>query len=109
MIKGIEALTCECLLAADAAGVTDEVLKSLGGDWATRANYNLERMLVHGARRAAEMEEVCHTLEALGVEPALTRGTVRRQSEFGMIGKGAAPNDLDEKLALVRQHTRMPA
>jgi hypothetical protein len=36
-------------------------------------------METHGARRAAEMEESARTLEALGVEPVMTRGTVRLQ------------------------------
>ena len=101
MVKGIEALTAECVLAADAAGVVDEVLESLGADWPGRANYNLERMLVHGNRRAAEMEEVCATLESLGIQPALTRGTVRRQRELGLLGHHTPPTRLEDKLSLI--------
>jgi 3-hydroxyisobutyrate dehydrogenase-like beta-hydroxyacid dehydrogenase len=90
MVKGIEALTAEMMLAAEAAGVTDEVLSSLDASekaqsWTARAAYNLERMTTHGARRAAEMEESAKTLAALGVEPVMTRGTVRRQRD--MAGK----------------------
>lgn len=101
MVKGIEALTAECVLAADAAGVTDEVLASLGAEWPGRANYNLERMLVHGNRRAAEMEEVCATLESLGIQPELTRGTVRRQRELGQLGHHTPPDRLEDKLSLI--------
>ena len=84
MVKGIEALTDEMMAAAAVAGVTDEVLASLDASeksqpWAQRAEYNLERMQTHGLRRAAEMEESAKTLEALGVEPVMTRGTVLRQ------------------------------
>ena len=82
MVKGIEALTAEMMLAGDAAGVTQEVIASLGGDWATQAEYNLERMATHGLRRAAEMEEVAKTLVALGIDPVMTRGTVIRQREM---------------------------
>ena len=82
MVKGIEALTAEMMLAGDAAGVTQEVIASLGGDWATQAAYNLERMATHGLRRAAEMEEVAKTLVALGIDPVMTRGTVIRQREM---------------------------
>ncbi len=62
MYKGMEALTAECLIACEKAGVTEEVLASFGnasgsGDWASGADYRLDRMLVHGARRAAEMHE----------------------------------------------------
>lgn len=94
MVKGIEALTDEMMAAATAAGVADEVLASLDASekaipWAQKAAYNLERMHTHGARRAAEMEESAKTLLALGVPPAMTRGTVYRQREAA--GKGTAP------------------
>jgi 3-hydroxyisobutyrate dehydrogenase-like beta-hydroxyacid dehydrogenase len=102
MIKGIEALTAEMLLAAQAAGVTEAVLASLGGDWPQKADYNLDRMLAHGTRRAAEMEEVVATLTELGIEPLLTRGTVERQRAMGDLLDGLAmPEDLEAKLALL--------
>ena len=86
MVKGIEALTAEMMLAATSAGVVQEVLASLdaserGESWFVRAPYNLERMTTHGSRRAAEMEESARTLAALGVEPVMTTATVRRQRE----------------------------
>jgi 3-hydroxyisobutyrate dehydrogenase-like beta-hydroxyacid dehydrogenase len=90
MVKGIEALTAEMMLGAEAAGVTDEVLASLDASekarpWAERADYNIERMTTHGLRRAAEMEESAKTLRSLGVDPLMTEGTVLRQR--GMAGK----------------------
>ena len=92
MIKGIEALTLECFLAAARAGVIDEVAASMrnnypGLDWAKIVPYNLERMAVHGERRAAEMEEVAETLRELGVEPLMTNATVKGQREMGEIGQ----------------------
>ena len=92
MIKGIEALTMECFVAAARAGVIDEVAASLknnypGLDWAKVVPYNLERMASHGERRAAEMEEVADTLRELGVEPLMATATVKRQREMGQIGK----------------------
>jgi 3-hydroxyisobutyrate dehydrogenase-like beta-hydroxyacid dehydrogenase len=93
IVKGIEALTAEAMIAADRAGVVDEVLASLGGDWATKADYNLDRMMVHGIRRAAEMEEVVKTLILLDVPPLMTRGTVIRQREIGSLQLNA-PNGL---------------
>lgn len=103
MVKGIEALSAECVLAAEAAGVREAVIASLdaswpGADWARRFDYNLDRMMVHGLRRAAEMEEVVKTLDALGTGAAMTRGTVARQREIGE--RHAAPvAGLDGKLA----------
>jgi 3-hydroxyisobutyrate dehydrogenase-like beta-hydroxyacid dehydrogenase len=92
MIKGIEALTLECFLAAARAGVVEEVAASMknnypGLDWAKIVPYNLERMAAHGERRAAEMEESADTLRELGVEPIMTMATVKRQREMGQIGK----------------------
>jgi 3-hydroxyisobutyrate dehydrogenase-like beta-hydroxyacid dehydrogenase len=91
MIKGIEALTLECFLAAARAGVVDEVATSMknnypGLDWSKIVPYNLERMANHGERRAAEMEEVADTLRELGVEPLMATATVKRQREMGQIG-----------------------
>jgi 3-hydroxyisobutyrate dehydrogenase-like beta-hydroxyacid dehydrogenase len=92
MIKGIEALTLECFLAAARAGVIDQVAASMRNnypelDWAKIVPYNLERMAVHGERRAAEMEEVAGTLRELGVEPLMTNATVKRQREMAEIGR----------------------
>jgi 3-hydroxyisobutyrate dehydrogenase-like beta-hydroxyacid dehydrogenase len=92
MIKGIEALTLECFLAASRAGVLEEVTASLKNnyptlDWATIADYNLERMASHGERRAAEMEESAATLRELGLDPLMVDSTVKRQREMGAIGK----------------------
>lgn len=101
MIKGIEALTAECLMAAHAAGVVSEVLSSFGEGEAERANYNLERMLVHGERRAAELEDVCATLEDLGIEPLMSKGTVAYQRSLSQQNNGNVPLALDDKLALV--------
>lgn len=111
MVKGIEALTAECMLAAEAAGVRDAVLASLDASerprpWEARADYNLDRMLVHGLRRAAEMEEVVKTLEALGTGAAMTRGTVERQRAIGKLGLGTPPEGLASKLAAIEERTK---
>jgi len=95
MIKGIEALTLECFLAASRAGVLEEVTTSLKNnyptlDWTKIADYNLERMASHGERRAAEMEESAATLRELGLDPLMVDSTVKRQREMGTIGKQKA-------------------
>ena len=92
MIKGIEALTLECFLAAERAGVLEEVTASLKNnyptlDWTKIADYNLERMASHGERRAAEMEESAATLRELGLEPLMVDSTVKRQREMGALGR----------------------
>jgi 3-hydroxyisobutyrate dehydrogenase-like beta-hydroxyacid dehydrogenase len=95
MIKGLEALTLECFLAAERAGLVEEVAVSMQNNYPTLdfkqiADYNIERMASHGERRAAEMEESCVTLRELGIDPAMTEGTVKRQREMGRIGKAEA-------------------
>jgi len=95
MIKGIEALTAECFLAAQRAGIAEEVAASLHNnyptlDWDKVISYNLERMASHGIRRAEEMEQVAATLIELGIAPLMTGGAVKRQREMGELGKGDA-------------------
>lgn len=91
MIKGIEALTAECLLGARKAGVDERVLASLqasdpGFDWAARSAYSLERMTQHGTRRAAEMREVARTLRELGLADRMAAATAEWQAELGALG-----------------------
>ncbi|MFD0945899.1 DUF1932 domain-containing protein [Sphingomonas canadensis] len=113
MVKGMEALAAECAIAAARAGVTDAVMGSLGGsfpgiDWPARTDYCLDRMMVHGLRRAAEMEEVVKTLEALGVEPVMTRGTVMWQRAIGERGLAPEPG-LAAKVAAIDSNDKEQA
>jgi 3-hydroxyisobutyrate dehydrogenase-like beta-hydroxyacid dehydrogenase len=92
IVKGMEALTEECFIAAFRAGVVQEVAASLKNnyptlDWHKIAHYNLERMASHGIRRAAEMSEVADTLRELGIKPLMTEAIVARQQNMGRIGK----------------------
>ena len=95
MIKGIEALTLECFLAAKRAGIVEEVAASLKNnyptlDWSKVIEYNLERMASHGIRRADEMDQVAETLRELGLDPLMATATSARQREMGEIGKQPA-------------------
>jgi 3-hydroxyisobutyrate dehydrogenase-like beta-hydroxyacid dehydrogenase len=98
MVKGLEALTAECLLAARRAGVDAAVLGSLqasdpGFDWERRAGYGLERMMVHGVRRAAEMREVAATLRDLGLPDRLSAAAAVWQAEIGALALDAGEPD----------------
>ena len=95
MIKGIEALTLECFLAAKRYGIVDEVAASLKNnyptlDWNKAIEYNIERMASHGVRRADEMDQVAATLRELGIDPLMASATSTRQREMGLIGKEPA-------------------
>jgi 3-hydroxyisobutyrate dehydrogenase-like beta-hydroxyacid dehydrogenase len=84
MIKGLEALTTECMLAARHYGVEQDVLRTMGdtlphSDWPGLARYVISRALIHGKRRAEEMREVARTVEDAGIEPLLSRAIAERQ------------------------------
>jgi 3-hydroxyisobutyrate dehydrogenase-like beta-hydroxyacid dehydrogenase len=103
MMKGLEALMAECLLAARRAGVEDAVLASLEAsdpdiEWAARGAYSLERMMVHGRRRAAEMREVALTLRELGLPDRIASATADWQQQVGDLGLSGGPDDLDDRL-----------
>ncbi len=107
MVKGMEALTAECLLAADAAGVLDEVIRSIAAGeqasaWRARADYNFGRMMVHGLRRAAEMDEVARTVDGLRTGSAMARATAERQRAIGRLALHDPAADLAGKLAQIR-------
>jgi len=111
MVKGIEALMTECVLAATHYGVDDKVLASLGEtfpgmDWAKMASYLVGRVVVHGERRAREMEEVAGTVEEAGVEPIMVNAIVRRMGWSVGLGLkdafgGQAPADYREFAARI--------
>ncbi|WP_187971268.1 NAD(P)-dependent oxidoreductase [Aquibium microcysteis] len=92
-VKGLEAITVEALLAAEASGCRDYILKSLSGSypglgWPAFAGYEFERTMKHGARRAAEMRESAATLDALGLHGALAQAIADVQDRMGAL---AAP------------------
>lgn len=88
MIKGLEALTVECLLAGRTLDVDDLVLQSLdasfpGFDWRGRAAHMLERVSVHGVRRAAEMREAAAMVDKAGLPARMATATMEWQQEIG--------------------------
>jgi 3-hydroxyisobutyrate dehydrogenase-like beta-hydroxyacid dehydrogenase len=102
MIKGLEALTAECLLSARAAGVEEEVLASLdasfpGWGWRARADYNLDRMLIHGLRRAAEMRESAQTAAYFGQAGTMASATAGWQQHLGALHLSPLPDGFAAK------------
>jgi len=102
MMKGLEALFAECVLAGRQAGVDEKVLTSLdvtypGFDFKKRAAYGLERMTAHGKRRSAEMKEVARTIEELGLPNEMTQATVRWQQRIGNYELPAGEEDYQRR------------
>ena len=87
LVKGLEALTVECLLAARRYGAEDAVLESLaatypGMGWKDRLpDYLVSRVAEHGKRRAAELREVAQTLQDVAIEPSMTLAAAHRQEQ----------------------------
>jgi 3-hydroxyisobutyrate dehydrogenase-like beta-hydroxyacid dehydrogenase len=107
MVKGLEALTAEMVLAASQAGVLDEVLASLdasekGESWQVRADYNLDRMLIHGRRRSAELAEAAQMLRDLGIAPMMSAQTTGWQQALGELGLAPCPDGLNAKIDAIR-------
>lgn len=101
-VKGLEAVMVQALLAARASGCFDAVLASLSGsypqfDWSQAPRYNIERMVRHGVRRAAEMEESAATMQELnfpaGSELGLAIAGLQRE-----IGARGIKTDENEEL-----------
>jgi len=102
MIKGLEALTTECLSAAKQYGVEEAVIASLHASfpslgWDDRLpHYFISRVAEHGVRRAEEMGEVVKTLQDAGVAALMSRATQQVQAELPakMVEKGVSYQEL---------------
>jgi 3-hydroxyisobutyrate dehydrogenase-like beta-hydroxyacid dehydrogenase len=115
VVKGLEALLFECVLGASRYGAEDRVFHSLqesfpGLDWKKLADYVVGRVVLHGERRAREMEEVAETLRSSGVDPIMAEATARFQdwssridlkSHFGPEG----PSGYQEVLKFITNKT----
>ena len=85
VIKGMEALAIESLLAARRYGVEEEVLASLaetfpGLDWERQATWFWRRVVQHGRRRAEEMREAAATVGDAGIVSRMAVATAELQA-----------------------------
>ena len=101
MVKGLEALTAECALAAVEADVLDEVFNSLSAehphfDIIKHSIYNFERSISHGKRRAEELKEVSKMLEDLRLANHMSKATAVWQSNIGSLGKTNSNSEIKE-------------
>ena len=108
VIKGVEALLTESLLAARYYGVDQTVLESLSDllplpDWKGTALYMLSRSLEHGERRAEEMREAARTVAEAGIEPLMSRSIAQRQDWAAARKDALAQGELGPMLDAVRQ------
>jgi 3-hydroxyisobutyrate dehydrogenase-like beta-hydroxyacid dehydrogenase len=107
MIKGVEALLTESMLAARHYGVEQVVLDSLSDllplpDWNKTAQYMISRSLEHGTRRAEEMREAARTVEEAGV-PAPMSAAIAERQDWAAAYKGALSDDLKAMLDAINK------
>ena len=113
VIKGLEALLTEALLAARNYDVLDTVVGSLADllplpDWEARSRYMISRSVEHGVRRAEEMRESAATVEDAGVEPLMTRMTALRQDMAAAHIAALSHTGLGPMLDTILQEMRTP-
>jgi 3-hydroxyisobutyrate dehydrogenase-like beta-hydroxyacid dehydrogenase len=115
MMKGLEALLTEGLLAARHHGVEAAVLQSLhdllpAANWEHIANYMISRSQQHGRRRAEEMREAALAVGEAGVEPLMSLACAARQDWAAAHQPAREPAGLSERLdaalASVRNESR---
>ncbi len=106
MIKGMEALLTESLLAARHYGVESTVLDSLrnlfpGENWPVLARYMISRSLIHGHRRAEEMREVAKTVAEAGLDSHMSMASAQRQDWAAAFRESASIEELEPLLDAV--------
>ena len=113
IIKGVEALLTESMLAARRYGVEKPVLDSLSdllpaGDWEKIARYFISRSLEHGVRRAEEMREAAKTVAEAGVAPLMTNATVEREDWAAAFKSALGEKELGAMLDAIRAQMEAP-
>lgn len=85
VIKGLEAIVVESMLAARRYGAEDAVLKSLAATFPEMGwqeelpDYLISRVAEHGRRRAEEMREVAQAVRDVGIDPLMAEAIAERQ------------------------------
>lgn len=111
MVKGMEALSVECMVAAHRAGLVDEVLACFS-DIDARTFAGMVKSLttthvVHAKRRMEEMDKARENLIELGIHPLMTERT--RESHARTVDAGIMPEDAsvpqwDEALEILSEN-----
>lgn len=110
VMKGLESLLVEALLAAQEYDVTQDVLASLEGAMASRPFSETVEMLitthaVHSQRRSGEMAGISQALEALEIPPIMSRAAEQRLSlsaDLIPASKDSPPASAEEVIRVLR-------
>jgi 3-hydroxyisobutyrate dehydrogenase-like beta-hydroxyacid dehydrogenase len=107
IIKGVEALLAESMLAARSYGIEKPVLDSLSdllpvGDWEKLAHEFISRALKHGTRRAEEMREAAKTVDEAGIAPLMALAAAERDDWAAAFKDALKESDLGTMLDAIR-------
>ena len=111
VVKGMESLLIEALLAARRYGVDEAVMASLDnlfkhGQWAEQWRYMISRSLMHGVRRSEEMREVARTIGEAGIDGWMSEACARSQERAAQLAPAADTQEfgamLDAMLAILQ-------
>ena len=114
LIKGIEALTDEMLLAARHYGLDEAVLasaaKTLTRPWMDTVESLTPSGVIHAKRRAEEVEMAAEAVEDAGIEPIMARATAARLRWKEQLGlkehfQGVVPSDYKEAISAIVEKT----
>lgn len=108
IVKGLESLFGEALLAAREYGVEQDVVSSLSNilppaDWEKVASYFISRSLEHGVRRSEEMHEAARTVAEAGFEPRMASAAAVHEMWAAQFAQESMPDDLYAMLDGIRK------
>lgn len=108
IVKGLESLFGEALLAARTYGVERDVIDSLSNilppaDWEQVASYFVSRSLEHGVRRSEEMLEAARTVAEAGFTPRMSRAAAEHELWASQFADAFNPADLTAMLDAIRE------
>lgn len=108
IVKGLESLFGEALLAAREYGVEADVVASLSNilppaDWEKVASYFISRSLEHGVRRSEEMFEAARTVREAGFEPRMATAAAHHERWAAQFTEAFNPDDLNSMLDGIRK------
>ncbi|MCK8786616.1 DUF1932 domain-containing protein [Roseomonas sp. NAR14] len=112
LIKGIEALHDEMLLAARRYGIADTVLasasKTLARPWMDTVHSLLPSGAIHAKRRAEELDMSAEAVADAGIEPLMAQAIAKRLHWKASLGlkdhfNGVVPRDFQAALDAIEQ------
>ena len=108
VLKGLEALFVECLVAAEVQGLRPTLMTAFRDlderPFAKTMEVQTVTHLVHAARRLKEVERVAEVLEADGIEGVMTEATRRLFAatvDAGVAPESGEPLSLEETLRIL--------